>query len=762
MLAVTDLQNNQEPLTDFKQYTRTRKVNGEKTISMSVIPTEYNKHGFPLIGEETTITHDNDDYIVKKYSAKSLGNKYIKRIDGVHKFYVDMINKQQDEIHNGSITFNDYMRMVFEGTGYTFVAVDSFKANRFENLGNDNRLALLSKGLERYQAEMELVGTQVRFKKQIGNDTDFQFRYGHNIKSIEQSVDTTNITTVIRGKWEDGMELEYRSPNADIFGEIEAPLFTNENYTSEETRLEAMKEALEDEPEFSITIDYADMRAAGYPYTVPNEGDRLFIIFEPMNDLMLETRIMEVDETFNAKLEPIKTTVTLANHKKTFAGTMFNNVQKQLGKIVDENGVIKYDILDEAVKIATEALQSAQTELIFDNGIIARDKNDPNKIVLFNSAGIGISDDGGQTFSTAMTGAGIVADVITAGILRGINIIQDDGEGGMVELANGVLQTYLNNGRVMRVDDKGLTMFASDTGSEAGTLRDAQLTSDNSKKGISLNSARDFINIGFGSRGATGAPVLHAKDGEETLLYLNGSRVFESVPDQTRLFYDGYVVFRASDGATRILVEDATAFRAENGAVRLFVDGSSVFRADETGTTLYNNNSGMSGSSMLWSDNSSDLLKLYYRLAPMFSSRFEMMSDLMVDGYVNATDFQDGSLAEIKEDIKLMEESALDMLLNADIHEFYLKSEVEKGVINKKYGFVIGEGYKTPEQILTPDGEKISAYSHRSVNTQAIKEQHELHIELKERVDMLEQENQQLRSDYDNLLKRIEALENAS
>ena len=81
-----------------------------------------------------------------------------------------------------------------------------------------------------------------------------------------------------------------------------------------------------------------------------------------------------------------------------------------------------YNALDEAVKRATEALQSAQTELEFTNGIIARDPDDPNRLVLYNSAGLGISDDGGQTFRQAITYLGVNTDVLTAGQIHTNNI----------------------------------------------------------------------------------------------------------------------------------------------------------------------------------------------------------------------------------------------------------------------------------------------------------------------------------------------------
>lgn len=416
MLSIRNLEGEEEGLVDLQQLSRDRKINGEKTISLTVLPTQVNQHSFKLIEEESVITFEDEPYVIKKLNEKAVGATTVKQGSAVHKFFVDLINKQQTEIHDGSITFENYMHLVFDGTGYTFKVIDSFLARSFENLGDDNRLALLKKGLERFKAEMELVGTEVRLKTKVGNDTDFQFRYGHNIQAIAKEVDTTNLATVIRGKGDPelGIEAYYRSPNADIIGEIDAPSVDDERFKSKDALLDEMKDRLQDTPEFSLTIDFADLRAAGYPYTVPNEGDRVFVIYEPMDGLEIETRILEIEEEYGKDFKPKKTKVTLANFKKSFAGTVFDNTSKQLKEIVNDDGVIKYNVLDEAVRIATEALKSAQTELIFENGIIARDKNDPNRLVVYNSEGLGISSDGGQTFREAITSDGFV---LTAGAI---------------------------------------------------------------------------------------------------------------------------------------------------------------------------------------------------------------------------------------------------------------------------------------------------------------------------------------------------------
>lgn len=571
MLSVRNLVGKEELLTDFKALNRNKKVNGEKMLTLSAFPTKDNIHAYPLIEEESIITFKDEEYVIKKYGGRSIGNTFMKQVDAIHKFFPDMMDKRQRKIHNGSMTFAAACQFVFEDSGYTFAIIDTFGAKEFENFGGNNRLALLQTLLDRYQAEMEIVGKQVRFKKKIGLDTDFQFRYGHNIKTFSRDVDTSNLSTYIKGYgkkkeetdiisgvaipygsragtyytepglnvlatdkvgatfkfsftgtgfdfdailtflggiWEfsvDGSQAvkvstykdlvredkvmpvirglehklhnvvatfvgadsknpytkgkgapapiaylksgniiklyrelvgdeqymavaEYTSPNATLYGLRDAGDFEDERFTSNSTLLAEIKKQLQDTPEVSFTIDFVDLRAAGYPYPSPNEGDRVFTIYEPMDDLEVETRLMEVNEEFvpdwdtPGEVKPIRSKVTLANYTKTFSGTMYSNVQKTLKGIVNDDGIIKYNVLDEAVRLATEAIKSAQTELEFINGITGRDKEDPNLLTRFTSRGVGVSSDGGNTFPDAITGLGVNTTLLTAGAIHTNNI----------------------------------------------------------------------------------------------------------------------------------------------------------------------------------------------------------------------------------------------------------------------------------------------------------------------------------------------------
>ncbi|PHD69303.1 hypothetical protein COF61_00830 [Bacillus toyonensis] len=421
LITITDVLGNTEILTGFKTFNRVRKVNGEKVVSFLIVPTEENKHAFPLVQEESKVEFDGETYVIKSIAERNIGNAFYKQVECIHDFFVKMIDKQKYEVRNGSMTLRDALDFVFEGTGYQTAIIDSFYAQDFENFGKDNRLSLLKKVLERYRAEMSISGNLVRFKTKIGEDTDFQFRYNFNIKTFERTIDTKSLATYIRGYGKDGLMREYTSPNVHIFGFLEAPMIDDERYTTISGLDNALKESLQDTPVISMTLDFIDLRKAGYPYIIPNEGDRVLLIYEPMN-VDIETRIMEIDEEFNNELEIISSKVTLANYKKDLSGTLLQAIQKSLKGIVNNDGKIIYNALDEAVKRATQAIKNAETELVFENGILAINPKDRNNFVAFNSAGLGITFDGGNTFKEALTYEGLVASVGVIGQFEANNI----------------------------------------------------------------------------------------------------------------------------------------------------------------------------------------------------------------------------------------------------------------------------------------------------------------------------------------------------
>jgi phage minor structural protein len=426
LLTITDISGNTEALIGYRGLRRKRNVNGEKTLAFLVMPTEQNAHSYPMVSEESIVEFDGEPYRIKQLAEKSRGTTFYKEVIAAHTFF-DLIDEHVYALQTGSMTFQAALEFVLSGTEYTWSIVDTFYAQDFENFGDENRLSLFQTLLVRYGAEFTLSGTHITFRERIGNATDFQFRYSYNVKTITRDVKTSNLSTYIKGfgkKNDDGtyaVESEYTSPNASVFGLRHAKPVRDERYTTLDGLNERLQAELIDEPEVSITIDFADLRRAGFPFDVPSEGDDVFLIYEPIG-IDVETRLVDIDEEFTEGSDlPLRTIVTLGNIRDSVVDR-WANVEKQVNDIIGGDGKIKYNVLDAAVKRATAALQSAQTELEFENGIIARDKNNPNFLVLFNAAGLGISTDGGQTFRQAITSQGVVTDVLTAGQIDANNI----------------------------------------------------------------------------------------------------------------------------------------------------------------------------------------------------------------------------------------------------------------------------------------------------------------------------------------------------
>jgi len=573
MLPITDITGDTQLLTNVKQIVRSRKVNGEKTLQFITIPDDSNDHSFAHADNESTTIFKNEPYIIKQVNEKSVGATSIKQIGAVHTFFNTMINCYQYESITGSKTFFAALTYVFAPTTYTFSIVDSFTSEEFENLGQDNCLSLFQTILERYGAEFKVIGNHIYFYKQIGVDSDFQFRWKHNVKSLDKSVDSKNLSTYIKGygkpkevkdvlsgvsipyasrtgtyytesglnelatdkvgatfrfsftgtgfnfktimtflggKWDfsiDGTKnvqistykdvteelktieiirdlehkshnviatfkgndsknpytssstpaigylksgniiglyralvgdelfevvTDYTSPNASKFpnphsddGLHHAEPISDERITTNAAMLTKLKKVLQDEPELSITVDVAEL---GLEDVVLSEGDRGFIVYEPM-DMSISARIVEITETFeyvNGQWIVMKTDVTLANlrNKLTDVTTRFAQTSKRLDRLFEGQERLPYNVLPEAIRIAAEAINNSLTEIQYPvgQGIILQDPNNPLIMVRLTSAGIGLSDDGGATYRTAMTGFGIVTNELVAGVIRTNNI----------------------------------------------------------------------------------------------------------------------------------------------------------------------------------------------------------------------------------------------------------------------------------------------------------------------------------------------------
>ncbi|WP_017473284.1 phage tail spike protein [Amphibacillus jilinensis] len=112
---------------------------------------------------------------------------------------------------------------------------------------------------------------------------------------------------------------------------------------------------------------------------------------------------------------------------------------------------------------------------------------------------------------------------------------------------------------------------------------------------------------------------------------------------------------------------------------------------------------------------------------------------------IQASSFDTSSLSDYKTDIKHITLSALDTINQSDLCQYKLKSDVENGVYKNKYGLVIGEGYKTPEEVINYDGDAISQYDMNTLSWKAIQELSTLVMTQKKELSELKQKLEELK-----------------
>lgn len=451
-MIVTNLASESELLVDYNGLKRTRKVNGDYSLSFAILKTDKNEHSFALVDEESIVEYDGQQYRIKDVTEVLIGVTPIKTVQAFHIFF-DLVDTYKYDYLENTQHLQSCLTFALDGTGYTFEVIDSFPSAVFEKFGEDNSLSLVQKVLNVFGAEVQLNNKHLKFYRQIGTDTEIQVRYGYNVKTLEKYVNTNNLSTRIRGfgkKNEDGSYLvtaEYISPMAAVYGVRDAKPIYDERYTIHSELLERIKSELIDEPQVSFKVDALELKKMGVLTEQLNEGDRVFVIYEPLG-IDLIARVLEIVD-YPESSKPAEYTFGNFSNSLTSEIVGFQKTKDNVDALLNGEKKLPYNVLDDAVLRATESLLSAATELIFDNGIIAQDPSNPNRLVLINSKGIGISDNGGATFREAITADGFVLSAGAIGQLKANNIdigdVINNINGGSTQISGGVIKITDNN-----------------------------------------------------------------------------------------------------------------------------------------------------------------------------------------------------------------------------------------------------------------------------------------------------------------------------
>lgn len=190
-------------------------------------------------------------------------------------------------------------------------------------------------------------------------------------------------------------------------------------------------------PKITYTINVIDIsKQEGYELYDFKPGDKTFIQDPDFFGEGYKEEVI-VEEVKLSLDDESKNTISVKNYKTEFddlfqrVNSIATQVQFSTGKYLqaasafDQNGNIRYDILDNALASNDFVISNSSNNSVIWNssGITAINLNNVNEMVRLVGGGIFLSKDGGNSWATGITGSGINANHITSGRLD-TNLIQ--------------------------------------------------------------------------------------------------------------------------------------------------------------------------------------------------------------------------------------------------------------------------------------------------------------------------------------------------
>jgi hypothetical protein len=408
------------------------------------------------------------------------------------------------EKHEGTFTITNLLTIIFRDTVYTYRTLGSWSSIQIEGFGDgDNRLSMFQTLLNRINAEFSFSGTVITITDRIGIETNQMYRHRLNASNIVHEIDAQEFWTYAKGfgDYEESkpetakLMREYTSPLAALIGKREAPPIKDGRVKVASTMDSALKKLVDESIKISVTADLVDLRNQNYPYAQANLGDTVILIDERI-ELQEEVRVVtrSITKDWQGQILDLTFTFGSTDLAKRYQAKL-STASKLINEIIDGRRRLPFAALAEEVQIATKLLQSVQTQLtIAENGsLIGVDKTNPNLLTIFNAAGFGVSDDGGQTFKTAITGRGVVADMLIGRLLIGQTLVIENESSTFLVDADGVSI----DGGALRIGGGGLSdeqIKGSDKWNRQGTFIDengiytGQLSAEQIRVGFNMGS----------------------------------------------------------------------------------------------------------------------------------------------------------------------------------------------------------------------------------------------------------------------------------
>ncbi|TKI50605.1 phage tail protein [Lysinibacillus tabacifolii] len=334
MLVVKNFAGNQtEPFFTTSAPVFEQDTLGNLTLEFTINKSN-NEDGFNLLQEESIVTAANYDFRVKQLIDNKPERKTILAIST----FFDLAYQFKDKTFGGTHSSQEFITYLLSGTGWS-ATIDFTETATIYKFGSKNIIQCVNQICDAFNCEFEILpNNRVHFSKSLGPDNGAQYRYGHNIKALSRKIDTTHLRTKITATGKNGLTVTYTSPNHTIWGIRIANPISDERFTNADNLLKKAKDALIDYPEVSFELDTIELLDKQL-------GEKVWLIYEPIEGLKLQTRILKRFCIVDEVIDELKTmAVTLGNSlPRTMSDNevdteeLIEDTKEELSEVIEEN-----------------------------------------------------------------------------------------------------------------------------------------------------------------------------------------------------------------------------------------------------------------------------------------------------------------------------------------------------------------------------------------------------------------------------------------
>ncbi|ENJ6136894.1 phage tail protein [Bacillus cereus] len=255
------------------------------SIRFEVPDTENNKRVFGYVEDRNLLVFEGQYYILLVNKLNELG---FKDCDAIQ-IGAELSRQTQEQKITGYLSIEEGLAHTFKGSNFKYMNQCSPKNQvHFENFGGANRMSMIQNLIKRYDIECIFDNMTVIFADRIGKTTDKLYKFGYNVNAIEKTTDDSDcsFSVLLLGHTpseEEGggsqFQYYYESPlkyqMPELIRHRQAENIEDDKIRDKETALKRCKEAVNDIPIVSITVDHKE--ASFDDTNEPKVGDKAIL-----------------------------------------------------------------------------------------------------------------------------------------------------------------------------------------------------------------------------------------------------------------------------------------------------------------------------------------------------------------------------------------------------------------------------------------------------------------------------------------------------